>query len=223
MTREDFIKYVRNPELLNETTLAKIKAVVNDYPSFSLARMMYLRNLRNIGSYRFEEELSKNAIFISDRKVLYTYLTKSYTSSEELDLIPFDKAAFNHFFDKNAEVNVSDLEISKEAPFEFIGEEEIKTDNVEDTIDLIDRFIIENPTIKNEMKVETEKTTTTIVESDEVGDELITDTLAVIYMSQGLYQEALEAYEKLSLKFPEKNSYFATQIGKIKELISKEL
>ena len=41
-------------------------------------------------------------------------------------------------------------------------------------------------------------------------------------MKQGLYNEALQSYQKLILKFPEKNSYFAGQIENIKKLISKE-
>ncbi|NUM51334.1 MAG: hypothetical protein HUU48_09475 [Flavobacteriales bacterium] len=48
-------------------------------------------------------------------------------------------------------------------------------------------------------------------------DELITETLAHIYFLQGNYQKALNAYKKLSLKYPEKKSYFATQIKLIKE------
>jgi hypothetical protein len=42
-------------------------------------------------------------------------------------------------------------------------------------------------------------------------------------VKQGLYKEALSAYAKLSLKFPEKNSYFVAQIEKVKKLISKDL
>lgn len=48
-------------------------------------------------------------------------------------------------------------------------------------------------------------------------EELITETLAHIYFLQGNYQKALNAYKKLSLKYPEKKSYFATQIKLIKE------
>jgi hypothetical protein len=50
-------------------------------------------------------------------------------------------------------------------------------------------------------------------------EELITETLAHIHYLQGNYSKALNAYKKLSLKYPEKKSYFATQIKLIKEKI----
>lgn len=45
---------------------------------------------------------------------------------------------------------------------------------------------------------------------------VVTETLAKIYEEQGLYPKALEVYEKLSLKFPEKSGYFADRIAELK-------
>ena len=46
--------------------------------------------------------------------------------------------------------------------------------------------------------------------------ELVSETLAKVYADQGYTQKAEKIYKKLALLFPEKNSYFADQIKKIK-------
>jgi hypothetical protein len=87
--------------------------------------------------------------------------------------------------------------------------------------ELIDKFIIANPrieTIRDKTIVITEDISKHFVE--ESGG-LVTETLAKIYVNQGYYSKAIDIYEKLSLKFPEKSSYFASQIEKVKEYIKK--
>jgi len=87
--------------------------------------------------------------------------------------------------------------------------------------DLIDKFIIANPRIEP-VKVKNEIPQIDISKPFvEEKEGFVTETLARIYVKQGYYSRAIDIYEKLSLKFPEKSSYFAALIEKVKELIKK--
>ena len=48
----------------------------------------------------------------------------------------------------------------------------------------------------------------------------VSETLAKVYGAQGNYPKAIEAYEKLLLKFPEKKSFFALQIETLKRKLN---
>ena len=49
-------------------------------------------------------------------------------------------------------------------------------------------------------------------------DDIITETLAKVYAKQEHFEKAILAYQKLSLKYPQKSSYFADQIKVIKKI-----
>ncbi|MEA1873429.1 MAG: hypothetical protein U9N51_03240 [Bacteroidota bacterium] len=84
--------------------------------------------------------------------------------------------------------------------------------------EIIDKFITERSKSKPSFS-KTKKTIDFDIPKFHETSELVTETLAKIYTSQGHLDKALTTYEKLSLKYPQKNIYFANQIEKIKELI----
>lgn len=87
--------------------------------------------------------------------------------------------------------------------------------------DLIDKFIEANPRIEPVRVMPDAPVVDIALKSTEPQEGFVTETLARIYVNQGYYSRAIDIYERLSLKFPEKSSYFATQIKKVKELIKK--
>jgi len=82
---------------------------------------------------------------------------------------------------------------------------------------LIDTFIKTNPKIP---PIKQDATPISIVLEPSNADNsyLMTETLARVYLEQKKYQKAIQAYEILILKYPEKSSFFADRILDIKNL-----
>ncbi len=81
--------------------------------------------------------------------------------------------------------------------------------------DLIDKFIAENPKIvpnENNAKIDIKSS----LKIDK--NELMTATLAKVYVEQKKYKKAIQAYKILSLKYPEKSGFFADQIKAIEKV-----
>src|SRR5690606_11022108 len=80
---------------------------------------------------------------------------------------------------------------------------------------LIDEFIKSNPKI-----VPTENSSKIAIKDSSTFDknELMTVTLAKVYLEQKKYKKAIQAYRILSLNYPEKSSFFEDRIKAVEKL-----
>jgi len=97
--------------------------------------------------------------------------------------------------------------VSKTAPLE---------DDKKKKLELIDKFIEASPKIPPIKQNSESAIHIDLNKSD--NSYLMTETLARVYLEQKKYQRAIQAYEILILKYPEKSSFFADRISDIKIL-----
>lgn len=122
-------------------------------------------------------------------------------------------------FEKNETHSFSEwLQLSKISP--IVRKEEEKQPEVsselEKKFDLIEKFIELNPKIPQAKDVTS--VPVNVAKSNEMPSSIMTETLAQIYLEQKKYTKAIQAYDILILKYPEKSSFFADRIKNIKIL-----
>lgn len=74
MKATDLYRLMESPALLTEDTLQQLKQIVDEFPYFQIARMLYLKNLAVLNDIRFGAELKKMAIYVPDRRKLFTLI-----------------------------------------------------------------------------------------------------------------------------------------------------
>ena len=87
--------------------------------------------------------------------------------------------------------------------------------------ELIDRFIRTNPRIKPASDYPREEKDLSRPSEEILSEQVMTETLARIYVRQKKYARAIEAYRILMLKNPKKSGYFADQIRELEKLKEK--
>ena len=218
-----FFSMINDFDPNDKVLLENIGNVLNQYPNFQLLRVLYLKSIKSQNSKDFDKALSHASISTYDRELLYKFLDTNIipnkTKEEQID----DKVNENikeEIIIKND--SPKDIPFTKEMEFykwfSYIKSNKTlnESNEVEEKFALIDNFLINKKRIDPDRNfLNTEDLSEKSLVSN---DELMTETLAKVLMKQKKYDKALEAYQILGLKYPEKNSFFANQIKKIRKL-----
>ena len=173
-----------------------------------------LMNMNVVGSEHLIVEAKQQKIDPLEQSILTSI--KESTSSDE------QKVAEKLAIGKPLEFSVNEkhsfqewLQLSRLKPIIREDNQPVIDDYKKKKIDLIDKFIENNPKISPIAK----DATVPIIEAfaDDTSY-LMTETLARVYLEQKKYSKAIQAYEILILKYPEKSTFFADRISDIKIL-----
>ena len=241
----EFLDILKNPNQISKENNESIEGIIKEFPYFQAAQALCLNSLKKQQSFRYNSSLKKTAAYTTDRRILFDFITteefdiKNFISKDdkiikEIEIIDSEIIDTNN--DQTKIIENKSLPIGK--PFQFdiedsfsfnewlnltivepIKREETKNKNneirSENNTHLIEKFITTNPKIK---PAGTNETLDFAFDSILENDHLMTETLAHVYLEQKKYEKAITAFNILSLKYPEKSSFFAIQITEIKKL-----
>jgi tetratricopeptide (TPR) repeat protein len=173
--------------------------------------------------YKIEKSIiasinASNPDFISEEKIEENPIPEMEIALEKLEIgkpLAFSTSEKHSFQEW--------LQLSKSKPIarEISTIEDEKLEEIDPEkkkkIELIDKFIQTNPKIP-QIKHDQKASNFIFEPSKSDNSYLMTETLAKVYLEQHKYQKAIQAYEILILKYPEKSSFFADRILDIKNL-----
>lgn len=233
-------EYINNPELLNEESLPILRDLVEQYPFYQTARMLYVTNLFVTHHQEFSEELRKASVMLADRKPLFYLIeganyeipqSASHQSNIETETdVNRTMSIIQQFMSNNSSQpmpSISDV-TTDYASFlmtmdDLPQNEESNEENAPKLKgeDLIDSFI--NNTKGHQRfemgDLEEEYTSPQISFKEE---EIYTENMVNIYIKQGRYEQALEILRKICLNNPKKNTNFASQMQLLEVIIGQK-
>lgn len=243
MKTAELYRLMESPAMLSENTLSDLKQIVDDFPYFHAARLLYLKNLETTDDLRLKVDLKKMSVQIPDRVRLFFLLEgERYdkpSPSAEPKSEPEDISLVDRYLSGTAamEPEPTEVFIEPSASLDYIrwltdhGEKTSESEKKMKHQQLIDSFIESGnermerltPHIpdKKEKKDASGENNEEGEEADNASldDSYFTETLAHVYIRQKRYEKALEIIRSLSLKYPKKNIYFADQIRFLEKLI----
>jgi tetratricopeptide (TPR) repeat protein len=222
MQREEFSQFVNNPYLLSLNDIMKLEAASKQFPYFQLSYTLIAKGIHSKAPEIAGDAIRKAAVYAMNRNALRKLIenelelfsiTNAKAEIQEKIGTIFEPSAF---IDEEVKREERENELLQELAEKATDQQVIQKRQLE----IIEKFIVAEPRIQpirgimgqqSNDEIEDLSITSTIMPIN-----TITEAFAKIFIKQGQFEKAIQVYEELSLKKPEKSTYFADKIEEIK-------
>ena len=223
MNTKKIISLINNPQTISISDVTDLDSILLKHPYFQNGQLLLAKGLLNTNSIRYNRQLRKAAAYCLDRKKLFNLITlnKSYETTTKAITEADSKLIENKLelgrpleFDENEKHSFSEW-------LTLLNIKKIDRKKEQNEINIADNFLEKEVKISKPKKETFFKAINVAKNSLIENDDLVTPTLAKVYLEQAHYEKAIITYEKLILKYPKKSSFFAAQIKLISKLKNK--
>ena len=236
MNREKFDNFIENYDSKDEILVSQMALLIEKYPYFQLPRFFLTKSLKDQNKNGLDMALNQLALYTANRGLLKQKIESKVKSTKKVKETKPSNTTKKIQNNLQALVKEKKLKsqsnkkvrFSKDLKLSFLDwikyteenqkiqiQESKKLEPLKNKLSIIDRFIEADPKIS---PMEKNEPIESLINGDFNSEELMTESLAKILLRQKKYKKAIKAYKILSLKYPEKNVFFAGQIQKIKKL-----
>ena len=216
---QSLIALIKEFDPSNRDQFESLKKVLEQHPNFHWVRAHYLKAVQALDPESFDKNLSHTAIATFDRELLYEFVETQTQPLKQTESKPNTKDESVVVPEENQKTVKEEIKLQPKEEEQIVDSLQSESETMrfsewagylkarkapEKQLKLNDKFELIDSFLSKQGKIIPDKSATNKEDLSEkswtASDELMTETLAKVFVKQKKYNNALEAYQILGLK-----------------------